>query len=52
MKKNMQDWDAAVAASKSADELVGRVKKHYPALGMEQLLTGGAQAAFRPAPAR
>jgi glyoxylase-like metal-dependent hydrolase (beta-lactamase superfamily II) len=52
MKKYMQDWDAAVAGSKSADELVGRMKKIYPSLGMEQLLTGGAQAAFRPAPAK
>jgi glyoxylase-like metal-dependent hydrolase (beta-lactamase superfamily II) len=52
MKKYMQDWDAAVASSKSADELVGRMKAQYPRLGMEQLLTGGAQAAFRPASAR
>lgn len=49
MKQYMQDWDAAVAASTSADELVTRMKQQYPRLGMEQLLTGGAQAAFRPA---
>ena len=52
MKGYMTAWDAEVAASKTADELVARMKKRYPGLGMEQLLTGGAQAAFRPAPAR
>lgn len=49
MKKYMQDWDASVASSKSADELVGRMKKLYPTLGLENLMNGGAQAAFRPA---
>lgn len=52
MKGYMSAWDAEVAASKTADELIARMKKRYPGLGMEQLLTGGAQAAFRPAPAR
>ena len=47
MRKYMQDWDASVAASKTADELIARVKKQYPGLGMENLMTGGAQAAFR-----
>ena len=49
MKKYMEDWDASVAASKSADELIARMKKQYPALGLENLMNGGAQAAFRPA---
>jgi len=49
MKKYMEDWDTSVAASKSADELIARVKKQYPALGLENLMNGGAQAAFRPA---
>jgi len=47
MRKYMQDWDASVAASKSADELIAQMKKRYPGLGMENLMTGGAQAAFR-----
>ena len=49
MRKYMQDWDAAVAASKTPDELVARMKKLYPNLGMEQLLTNGAAAAFKAA---
>jgi glyoxylase-like metal-dependent hydrolase (beta-lactamase superfamily II) len=49
MRKYMQDWDAAVASSKSADELTSRMKKLYPTLGLENLMTGSAQAAFRPA---
>jgi len=49
MKKYMQDWDASVASSKSADELTSRMKKLYPTLGLENLMNGGAQAAFRPA---
>jgi hypothetical protein len=48
MRNYMQDWDASVAASKSADELIAQMKKRYPGLGMENLMTGGAQAAFRP----
>ena len=49
MKKYMQDWDQAVAASKNADELKAAVMKSYPNLGMEQLLNNGATAAFQPA---
>ena len=30
MKKYMQDWDAAVAVSKNADELKARMNKLYP----------------------
>jgi glyoxylase-like metal-dependent hydrolase (beta-lactamase superfamily II) len=52
MRKYMQDWDRAVASSKSADELSTQMKKIYPTLGMENLLNNGAQAAFRPAPGR
>ena len=47
MRKYIQDWDASVAASKTADELIAQMKKRYPGLGMENLMTGGAQAAFR-----
>ncbi len=51
MKKYMVDWDKVVASSKTADELTSQMKKLYPNLGMENLLNGGAQAAFRPAAA-
>jgi len=47
MKKYMQDWDNAVAASKNADDLRARMKKTYPNLGMENLLNNGAAAAFK-----
>ena len=52
MKKYMQDWDRAVAASKNADDLKAAMKKIYPALGMENLLNNGATAAFQPARGR
>jgi glyoxylase-like metal-dependent hydrolase (beta-lactamase superfamily II) len=52
MRQYMQDWDRAVAMSKTADELMAQMKKLHPNLGMENLLTSGAQAAFRAAPAR
>ena len=52
MKKYMQDWDKAVAASKTADDLKAAMKKIYPALGMENLLNNGATAAFQPARGR
>lgn len=47
MRKYMQDWDTSVAASKNADEVMTRVRALYPGLGMENLMTGGAQAVFR-----
>jgi hypothetical protein len=46
MKKYMQEWDTAVAASKTADDLRARIKNIYPDLGMENLLNNGATAAF------
>ena len=52
MKKYMQDWDRAVAASRSADELREQMKKLYPDLGMENLMNSGATAAFQPARGR
>jgi glyoxylase-like metal-dependent hydrolase (beta-lactamase superfamily II) len=47
MRKYMQDWDAAVASSRNAEELTARMKKLHPGLGMEQLLTNASAAAFR-----
>lgn len=52
MKKYMQDWDRAVASSKSADELVAQMKRLHPNMGMENQLTNGAAAAFRPPAAK
>jgi glyoxylase-like metal-dependent hydrolase (beta-lactamase superfamily II) len=47
MRKYMQDWDAAVTASKTADEIVARMRKIYPAMGMENLMINGAAAAIK-----
>jgi glyoxylase-like metal-dependent hydrolase (beta-lactamase superfamily II) len=58
MKKYMQDYDAALASSKSADEFQSKMKSLYPNLGMESLLSLGAHSAFPsktasgPAPAK
>lgn len=52
MKKYMQDWDKAVASSKSADELRAQMKAAYPTLGMENLMSNSATAAFAPARGR
>jgi glyoxylase-like metal-dependent hydrolase (beta-lactamase superfamily II) len=49
MKKYMLDWDKALAASHSAEELKGKMKKAYPGLGLERLLNSAADAAFAPA---
>lgn len=48
MKKYIADWDANVAASKSAEEMRERVLKQYPGLGMEFTLNDRI-AAFIPA---
>jgi glyoxylase-like metal-dependent hydrolase (beta-lactamase superfamily II) len=52
MRTYMADWDAAVASSKTAEDLQARMKTRYPALRMENLLANGAQAAFRPPASR
>jgi glyoxylase-like metal-dependent hydrolase (beta-lactamase superfamily II) len=46
MKKYMQDYSAALASSKSADEFKAKVKAQYPKLGTEGLLDMGAASAF------
>jgi len=46
MKTYMEDFDKAVASSKTAEEVKSKVKSMYPNLGMENLLNAGAQAAF------
>ncbi|MBZ5695067.1 MAG: MBL fold metallo-hydrolase [Acidobacteriia bacterium] len=46
MKKYMQDYSAALASSKSADEFKAKVKAQYPKLGTEGLLDLGAASAF------
>ena len=46
MKKYMQDYDAALASSKSAEEFQSKIKDLYPDLGMESLLSLGARSAF------
>jgi glyoxylase-like metal-dependent hydrolase (beta-lactamase superfamily II) len=46
----LKDFDEAVASSKSADELEGKVKAKYPKLALDIVLHIGAGAAF-PAPA-
>jgi glyoxylase-like metal-dependent hydrolase (beta-lactamase superfamily II) len=52
VKQYMQDWDEAVAASRTADELRARMQQRYGGLGMDQLLVTGATAAFQPARGR
>jgi len=49
MKKYIADWDANVAASKTAAEMRAKVVKQYPGLGMEFTLNDRV-AAFFPAP--
>jgi glyoxylase-like metal-dependent hydrolase (beta-lactamase superfamily II) len=49
MKKYIADWDANVAASKSAAEMRAKVVKQYPGLGMEYTLNDRV-AAFFPDP--
>lgn len=46
MKKYMADWDANVAASKSAAEMRERVLRQYPGLGMEFTLNDRIAAYF------
>jgi len=46
MKKYMTDWDANVAASKSAAEMRERVLRQYPGLGMEFTLNDRVAAYF------
>jgi glyoxylase-like metal-dependent hydrolase (beta-lactamase superfamily II) len=46
MKKYIADWDANVAASKSAAEMRARVVKRYPGLGMEYTLNDRVAAFF------
>ncbi|HXQ27221.1 MAG TPA: MBL fold metallo-hydrolase [Candidatus Acidoferrales bacterium] len=46
MKKYMQDYSAALASSKSADEFKAKIKAQYPKLGMAGLLDLGAASAF------
>ncbi len=48
MKKYIADWDANVAASKTAAEMKAKVLKQYPGLGMEFTLNDRV-AAFFPA---
>jgi glyoxylase-like metal-dependent hydrolase (beta-lactamase superfamily II) len=47
----LKDFDVAVAASKSAEELEAKVKAKYPKLAMDIVLHIGAGAAFPTAPA-
>src|ERR1700722_18320887 len=47
MKKYIADWDANVAASKSAAEMRAKVVKQYPGLGMEYLIHDRAAAFLR-----
>ena len=49
MKKYIADWDANVAASKTAAEMRAKVVKQYPGLGMEFTLNDRV-AAFFPEP--
>ncbi len=46
MKKYIADWDANVAASKTAAEMRERVVKQYPGLGMEFTLNDRVAAFF------
>jgi len=46
MKQYMQDYSAALASSKSADEFKAKMKAQYPKLGTEGLLEMGAASAF------
>jgi glyoxylase-like metal-dependent hydrolase (beta-lactamase superfamily II) len=46
MKKYIADWDANVAASKSAAEMRAKVIKQYPGLGMEFTLNDRVAAFF------
>lgn len=46
--KYITDFEAALAASRNADELVAAVTKAYPDLGLPIVLTFAAKAAFAP----
>jgi glyoxylase-like metal-dependent hydrolase (beta-lactamase superfamily II) len=46
MRKYMRDFDAAVASSKTPEEVQSRMRRRYPDLGLEALLAAGARAAF------
>jgi glyoxylase-like metal-dependent hydrolase (beta-lactamase superfamily II) len=46
MKKYIADWDANVAASKTAAEMKAEVLKQYPGLGMEYTLNDRVTAFF------
>ena len=46
MQNYMRDFDAAVVASKTAEEVQSRIKSQYPGMGLELLLNIGSQAAF------
>jgi len=46
MKKYMEDYDKALASSKSAGEFRSKVKEAYPDLGLERLLVSSSEAAF------
>ena len=46
MKKYIADWDANVAASKTAAEMRAKVLKQYPGLGMEFTLNDRIAAFF------
>ena len=46
MKKYLADWDANLAASKTAAEMKERVLKQYPGLGLEFRLDGRIAPAF------
>ena len=50
-KAYLKDFDAAVATSKSADELQAKMKAKYPKLAMDIVLQIGAGAQFPAAPA-
>ncbi|MBF8268540.1 MAG: metallo-beta-lactamase superfamily protein [Gammaproteobacteria bacterium] len=46
MQNYLRDYDAAVASSKSAEEVQTRIKSKYPGMGLELLLNIGSQTAF------
>jgi hypothetical protein len=46
MKSYLADFDAAIAASKTAADLMTRVKQNYPGLQLEIILQIGANAAI------
>jgi glyoxylase-like metal-dependent hydrolase (beta-lactamase superfamily II) len=46
MKRYMEDYEKALASSKSAEEFRAKVKQSYPDLGLERLLVSSSEAAF------